>query len=153
MKGKKMILPLLLAVVMLVGACGFSQIKTFSRGEPGWTDISVAAGLQRDVLLNKVVEIVVRESYEPELISKDTGYMRTKWKRQTNVVSSGFFGSQKTEVETYRTRIVAQVSANAQKVGLKCEAEQLEDGRWIRGYDTEKLKDISEAIRGTVGGY
>jgi hypothetical protein len=123
--------------------------KTFSKGEPGWTDIMVSDKIEQDVLLKKVIEVLVREGYEPELISKETGYTRTKYRYFVSVSD----GSAEENVDYYRTRFIAQVSSDSSKIAIKCETYWLDGESWVLGWDTKYLEDVKDAIKGVVGGY
>lgn len=137
------------ALLALLASCASTKYESFTKGSPGWTDIMVHENVSQTTLLNRCVEIIAREGYEPDMISKDTGYMRTKWKNVVTVAKR----KNSEERSDYRMRIIVQASSDGSKVGLQCAAQQLLDGRWVDGADSAELEKIAEMIRGSVGGY
>ncbi|MFW5800356.1 MAG: hypothetical protein ACOCV8_06055 [Spirochaetota bacterium] len=147
------ILVILLLIVVNISSCsamfGPTTPKSFSVNEPGWVDMELRQDLERETLLTRMTEVITRENYEPEIISKDTGYLRTKWKYGLTTGGGKI-------VDYYRTRITLQISTDYTKVSINCEANLLEKGMWgetywTQGTDTQVLEDIKDAIKGVVG--
>ena len=115
--------------------------------DPGiWKSIDVREGLLKDDLWRTVVD-TLSQKYDLEVITKDSGYVRTSWKYtyiipDRNIVS-----------DRYRSRIIVKFSGEAWNVlQVKCESNWLEPkAGWVLGYDTRLLEDVYGDLQGRVG--
>ncbi len=145
---KKLVSILIILFVMLFVNCsalfGPKIPESFSKNAEGWADIPLNQSIEQDQILIKVQQIITRKNYEPEIISKDTGYLRTKWRYTVSKSDQ--------VVDWYRTRITIQIAGDYSIISINCEAGYLDNnGFWVSGVDTAVLADIKDAIRGVVG--
>jgi len=99
-------------------------------------------GLSYDKAFGEVLDVIGKR-FELDMISKDSGYLRTNWIYTWN--TKGRYN------EKYRTRVIIKFSADRTKVDIKSEAEFGGEPRWIKGFDTALLSQIKQDIQGVVG--
>jgi hypothetical protein len=110
---------------------------TFMRSDPGWTVIQLRDGLNYDKAFDDVVDVCVR-SFEMEMISKESGYGRSKW-------HSIWANAMQTKI--YQKRITFKFSSDRSKIEIKTEA--IYNG--MMGYDTQLLETMKQDIIAVVG--
>jgi len=74
-------------------------------------------------------------------MDKQSGYIRTGWIYTIGGVTRQY----------YRGRIHVKFSANRRSLDMKTEAQYLEMGNWIPGYDSLLLEDAYSEILGKLG--
>ena len=99
-------------------------------------------GLTYDKAFGEVMDVVGKR-FELDMISKDSGYIRTNWIYTWN--------TKRKYNEKYRTRVIIKFSADRTKVDIKSEAEFGGEPRWVKGFDTALLSQIKQDIQGVVG--
>ncbi|MDR2591712.1 MAG: hypothetical protein LBC59_02760 [Chitinispirillales bacterium] len=116
-----------------------------SCAEAGWASIPISDRVDYNVLYDDVVSLVSRK-YEIEMLSKESGYIRTKWTNRT-VTTTG----QIQVTEDYRSKITIKLSPQRSKIEVNSEAEKMINGSWILGCDTRVLETIKQDLRGLSG--
>ena len=140
----KKIFLILIAVIgflFLLLSCG---ISSFIKGEGGRTTVQIADRISYDLAYDEVITILTRK-FELDMISKESGYIKTKW-QYTWVGKWG----QKPQKD-YRVRVTVRLSSERKRIDIHAEAEKLKGNYWIGGYDTRLLEDIRKDISGVVG--
>lgn len=133
-----------LAALTLTG-CAASRPKTFvtTANESGiWKAIEVREGAQRGVLWSTVVD-ALSSKFDLEVLDKESGYVRTGW---NNTIASSGKNSQR-----YRARIITKFNSDFTVLQVKSEANWLDDGVWVNGYDTRVLEDVYGDLQGRIG--
>jgi hypothetical protein len=139
---------LLSVVCVALALTLYSCAPTSSRGwstsctDGGWASIPISDKVEYNLLYEDVVSIVVRR-FEIEMLTKESGYIRTKWDNRfaTDGVSSN----------SYRTRITIKLSEQRKKIEVKSEAERLEVDNWVQGCDTRVLETMKQDLQGLSG--
>jgi len=138
---------ILLISILLVGCAQVIKppatfLRTFD--EPGtWKSIEVREGLTKDQLWRLVVDALAQK-FDMEVLDKESGYIRTSWK-YTYVIEEKI-------IENYRSRIIIKFLGEAwNTLQVKSEANWMEKGGWILGYDTRLLEDVYGDIQGRIG--
>lgn len=142
---KKIFTVLSIAIIaVLVNSCGVSAPRSFQKAVDGgtWSSVMIRDGLSYDKAFGEVMDVIGKR-FELDMISKDSGYLRTNWIYTWN--TKGRYN------EKYRTRVIIKFSADRTKVDIKSEAEFGGEPRWIKGFDTALLSQIKQDIQGVVG--
>lgn len=128
-----------LALCFLAAGC---TPATFVRQAPGWKSIELRDGLQYDTAWGAVVD-VVSQDYDIEVLSKDSGYLRTGWK-------SGISGG---DTQRYKGRLTVKFPPEHNQVRVKTEAQWFnpQTGQMIEGFDSLMNRDVYTAIGGVLG--
>jgi len=117
--------------------------KSFVRAsEPGWTSVELRDKLPFDQAWQSAVDIVAKQ-FEMEMISKDGGYARTAWLYT--------WAKQGRTSENYRVRVIIKFSADRKSIDIKAEANYLQKGEWVVGYDDRLLSTVKSDIMGVIG--
>jgi len=132
---------MILVAILLLSSCASTS---FMKGDGGRTTVQIADRISFNLAFDEVMTILTRK-FELELISKEAGYIKTKW--QTTWVGKWGYKPQK----DYRVRITVRLSAERKRIDIHAEAEKLQGNYWISGYDTRLLEDIRKDISGVVG--
>lgn len=151
---------LLVAMTMLQAGCASSRPASFvtTPNESGiWKSIDVRDGAARAVLWSTVVD-ALSSKFDLEVLDKESGYVRTGW-NSTIVRSEGGGGGLRIRgarpaggtQNSYRARIITKFNADFSILQIKSEAQWLDDGVWVTGYDTLILEDIYGDLQGRIG--
>ena len=100
-------------------------------------------GLPYDIAWAQAVDVVSQE-YDIELMSKESGYLRTNWK----------YGISGGNLRRYRGRITVKFPPPKTQVKVKTEAQWINsvNGMVIfEGYDTRMNRDVYSALGGVLG--
>jgi len=151
---------LLVAVVAAVVAGTFTSCAALLEGgsgggaklgwetscaEAGWASIPISDRVDYNVLYDDVVSLISRK-YEIEMLSKESGYIRTKYTNRT-VTTTG-----ETQItDAYRTKVTVKLSPQRSKIEINSEAEKLINGNWVVGCDTKLLETMKQDLRGLSG--
>ena len=152
---KKKFIAIIAQCLILVLFCGFgaashskkkavSTVATFVEGDPGWAQIKIAQGMDYDLAFDDVVSVLSR-NFEIEVLSAETGYIRTKWNTTYRKMSDGSYN------RDYRVRVTIKMSRKRMRVDISTEAELLRNKVWIVGNDTQLLTTLKQDIAGVVG--
>ena len=136
------ILLILCVPMFLLSSCGGHS--SFVKGEGGRTTVQIADKISYDLAYDEVITILTRK-FELDMISKESGYVKTKW-QYTWVGKWG----QKPQKD-YRVRVTVRLSSERKRIDIQSEAEKLKGDYWIGGYDTRLLEEIRKDISGVVG--
>jgi len=123
-------------------ACGSSS--TFVKGEGGRSTVQISDRISYNLAFDEVISILTRK-FELEMISKEAGYLKTKWV----TTWTGKWGAR--PQKDYRVRITIRMSEERKRIEIHAEAEKLKGKYWVSGYDTRLLEDIRKDISGVVG--
>jgi len=129
------------AMILLLSSCG---VTSFVKGDGGRTTVQIADRISYNLAFDEVLTIVTRK-FELDMISKESGYIKTKW--VTTWVGKWGAKPQK----DYRVRLTIRLSSERKRIDIHAEAEKLKGNYWIGGYDTRLLEDIRKDISGVVG--
>jgi hypothetical protein len=133
----------LFVAVLFMPAC-FGGKDGFVRSASGgdWTTFLLSEGMTYDRAFGETLDILVRR-FQMEMISKDSGYLRTQWIYTWNTKNK--------HSEDYRTRVIINFSADRTRLNLKAEAERKKsETYWERGFDTRLLETMKQDIQGVV---
>jgi uncharacterized lipoprotein len=108
----------------------------------GWATIPMHDKVGFAMAWDDITSLLARR-FEFEMLQKETGYIRTKWKnwKYSNYETT----------ENYRVRVTVKISDLRKKVEVNTEAEKLINGVWHKGTDTRLLEDLKKDIGGLVG--
>lgn len=96
-----------------------------------------------DLAFDDVMSILSRRSFEVEMVTKEAGYIRTKWINNWSTDGKN--------IRNYRVRITIKLSEQRKRVDINTEAELLIGKRWVRGYDTSLLETMKQDVAGVLG--
>jgi hypothetical protein len=123
---------------------GCSSIpKSFQRGSGGETTILLRQGLNFDQAFREVAFLLNRHGFESETIQPEVGYIRTRWNFTWNDTGR--------TLEAYRVRIICNFNPGRTQLIIKAEAEYLERGNWIQGFDTRAVETLRIDLNNVVG--
>ncbi len=109
----------------------------------GWSTVLIKDKITYDLAWDDVSSIVVRK-FEPEMMSRETGYIRTKWNYTWTRRGS--------RTKYYRVRVTIKMSEERKKIDINAQAQKKNVfGKWVNGYDTELLTTMKNDIAGVVG--
>ena len=136
---------LFLAVSLTLGCAGPPTTFRPTLDESGtWRSVEVREGLDKDELWTAVVGVLSRE-FELEVAEKDSGHVRTAWKR-TYVVGKGVLS------ERYRARLVVKLLGTDWKtVQVRSDALWFGGYDWEQGYDTILLERAYGDLQDRIG--
>lgn len=141
---KKIILALLLSAIF--SSCGVTKPSGWVSGnnnEAGWASILISDKIGYDLAFDDVMGILSKRGLEIEMVTKEAGYIRTKWRN--NWSSNG------KSVRNYRVRVTIKMSELRRRVDINTEAELLIGKTWYKGCDTELLETMKKDIAGVLG--
>jgi hypothetical protein len=127
---------------MMVPGCS-STPKSFQRGSGGETTILLRQGLIFDQAFREVAFLLNRHGFESETIQPEVGYIRTRWNFTWNDTGR--------TLEAYRVRIICNFNPGRTQLIVKAEAEFLERGNWIQGFDTRAIETLRTDLNNVVG--
>jgi len=116
-----------------------------SCSEAGWASIPISDRVDYNMLYDDVVSLISKK-YEIEMLSKESGYIRTKWTNRT-VTATGVVQV----TDYYRTKVTIKLSPQRSKIEVNSEAERLINGNWVIGCDTKLLETMKQDLRGLSG--
>jgi hypothetical protein len=130
-----------LLIFTLIGCASLPPtfVMTF---EPGWASIEIKEGIKFENAWQEVLDVLAKK-FELEMISREGGYIRTAWIYTWWIVGE--------RTENYRVRAIVKFSPDGRKVDIKTEANYLQRGQWITGFDTRLLETVKTDIMGVVG--
>ena len=108
----------------------------------GWATIPINEKITFALAWEDITGLMTKQ-FEFEMMQKETGYIRTKWKNWH--LSNGQTS------QNYRIRVTIKIHELRKKVEVNTEAERLINGVWIKGTDTRVLEDLKKDIGGLVG--
>jgi len=144
-KGKRQVVKLifLLCISMIfLSACGSSS--SFVKGEGGRSTVQIADRISYNLAFDEVITILTKK-FELEMISKEAGYLKTKWV----TTWTGKWGEK--PQKSYRVRITVRMSEERKRIDIHAEAEKRKGNWWETGHDTRLLEEIRKDISGVVG--
>lgn len=121
-----------------------ATVSTFTAGSPGWAQININKDTDYDLAFDDVVSVLSR-NFEIEVLSPETGYVRTKWNTTWLNKEDG------TYQKNYRVRCTIKMSKQRMRIDINTEAEWYDGKVWIIGYDTQALATLKQDITGVVG--
>ena len=127
---------------------------TFVRGAGGETTILLRPGLDFDQAFREVVFILNRHDFNPEMMQPEAGFIRTGWNHQWVIAppTRDFMGrTVQQQVDRYRVRVIAQFNPARTQLIINPEGEWLENGVWIRGFDTRAVETLRNDITMVIG--
>ena len=108
----------------------------------GWATIPFSDRVDYGLLWEDATSIISRR-FEIEMVTKESGYIRTKWDNR--------FATDGKTVEGYRTRVTLKINERRKNIEVRSEAEKLEDSDWIQGCDTRVLETMKQDLKGISG--
>ncbi len=150
-----------LSAMLLLSSCALNVVQqpvpvSFVRAsEPGWTSLQFRDGISDDAAWQGVMDVLAR-SFEIEVLSKDSGYLRTTW-------SYGWATDR--IVDYYRVRVTIKMNYQQKRLDIKSEANYLGVERrgkiyqanyagippqWISGSDTRLLQTMKTDLGGLI---
>jgi uncharacterized lipoprotein len=139
-------LSLVATFAVLAIASGSQKLAVaFVAGESndaGWASVLISDKITYALAWDDVSSVITKR-FEIEMISKESGYIRTKWKY--NWTTNGH------ESKEYRVRVTIKMSEQRKKIDINAEAEKLIRGVWVKGSDTQLLETTKKDIAGLVG--
>jgi hypothetical protein len=133
---------MVLVLGMTVLGCS-STPRSFQRGSGGETTILLRQGLDFDQAFREVAFLLNRHGFESETIQLEVGYIRTRWNFTWNDTGR--------TLEAYRVRIICSFNPSRTQLIIKAEAEYLERGNWIQGFDTRAIETLRTDLNNVVG--
>lgn len=126
-------------LVVIAGCAPTSFVRT---AEADWRVVEFRPGLGRDQAWSTIADTISLK-HDIEMMDKDSGYIRTGW----------MYTQHGSEKERYRTRILAKIVPDNDRVRVRTVAQWLDpwSGFWVVGTDTAELEDVWGDIEGRVG--
>jgi hypothetical protein len=147
MANKKIWMGMLVMVLvfgMMVVGCASTRVpKSFQRGSGGDTTILLRQGLDYNQAFREIDFAIRKHGFDVETITPEVGYLRTRWSYTWN-------DSGKT-LEAYRVRIICNFNPSRTQLIIKAEAEYLDDGNWVQGFDTRAIETLRTDLTNVVG--
>jgi hypothetical protein len=135
---------LVMVPVLGMTVFGCSSIpRSFQRGSGGDTTILLRNGLDFDLAFREAAFLLSRHGFETETIQPEVGYIRTRWNFTWNDTGR--------TLEVYRVRIICNFNPARTQLIIKAEAEYLERGNWIQGFDTRAIETLRTDLNNVVG--
>ena len=140
-----LIIMLVVGGVMTTGCASLfsSTPKSFSRGSAGDTSILLRQGLDANQAFREAIFILNRHGFEPEMLTPEAGYLRTRWNNRWN--------DKGTELEYYRVRVVLSFNPSRTQLIVSAPSEYYKGGRWITGYDTRAIETLRTDLTQIIG--
>ncbi|MDR1257144.1 MAG: hypothetical protein LBJ86_05300 [Spirochaetaceae bacterium] len=133
-----------MALVLGMTVIGCSSIPgSFQRGGGGETTILLRQGLEFDQAFREVAFLLNRHGFESETIQPEVGYIRTRWNFTWNDTGR--------TLEVYRVRIICNFNPGRTQLIIKAEAEYLQRGNWIQGFDTRAIETLRTDLNNVLG--
>jgi hypothetical protein len=115
--------------------------RSFVRtSEPGWTSMEFRDGISDDAAWQGVMDVIAR-MFEIEVLSKESGYLRTKW---------DYSWATDRTVEYYRVRVTVKMNYLQRRLDLKTEANYYQLNHWVNGSDTRLLQTMKTDLGGLI---
>ena len=127
-----------LAFLGLAG-CASAPLSFVQITEPGWTAVEIRSELGYEQAWQQVVDVIARR-LEPEMISKDGGYVRTKWSYTWTGAS----------LADYRVRAIIKFSPDHSHVSIRTDAQYGGAGERVPGTDTSLTSTLKTDLMGLV---
>jgi len=109
----------------------------------GWATIPFSDRVDYGLLWEDVTSIISRK-FEMEMVTKESGYIRTKWNYD--------FATDGKRVEDYRTRVTLKINERRKNIEVNSEAEKFKaNDDWFRGCDTRVLETMKQDLKGISG--
>jgi hypothetical protein len=137
----KKLFAIFLTLIGLATSCG---VSSFIKGEGGWASVLISDRVSYALAWEDVTSILTQK-FEIDMISKESGYIRTKWKTNWVAVPGG------RPQKDYRVRVTIKMSETRKKIEVNAEAEKKNGDFWIQGYDSQLLETMKKDIAGIVG--
>ncbi|RMF84545.1 MAG: hypothetical protein D6744_02920 [Planctomycetota bacterium] len=130
-----------LLVVASLG-CAPSSFVRLRAAESDWRMIEFRPEMSREEAWEDLVDTISLK-HDIEFMAKEAGYLRTGW-MFTHYPSHG---------DRYRTRVVAKIPPDNDRVRVKVDALWLPPGsaHWRQGSDTDELDDVWGDLQGVIG--
>jgi hypothetical protein len=120
-----------------------STPKSFQKGSGGETTILLRQDLEFDKAFREVAFLLNRHGFESETIQPEVGYIRTRWNFTWNDTGK--------TLEAYRVRILCNFNPSRTQLIVKAEAEYLDGGDWISGFDTRAIETLRTDLNNVLG--
>lgn len=133
-------------LIIALSSCGTSKPSGWISGnnnEAGWASVLISDKVSYDLAFDDVMGILSKRGFEIEMVTKEAGYIRTKWVHNWNSNGKTF--------KNYRVRVTVKLSEQRKRVDINTEAELLDGKYWIKGHDTELLETMKQDISGVLG--
>jgi len=132
------------AIGITLSSCASTNGRGWSTNcsDGGWASVPISGRIEYDLLYEDVVSLVSKR-FEIEMLTKESGYIRTKWDYR--------FATDGEVSNTYRTRITIKLSPQRNRIEVKSEAEKLRGKSWIQGCDTRLLETMKQDLQGISG--
>jgi len=147
MVNKKNLLGMLVMVLVfgmtVVGCFSLGKPKSFQKGSGGDTTILLRQGLDYNQAFREIDFAIRKHGFDVETLTPEVGYLRTRWSYTWNDTGK--------TLEAYRVRIICNFNPNRTQLILKAEAEYLERGNWIQGFDTRAIETLRTDLTNAVG--
>jgi hypothetical protein len=126
---------------LLAMSCALSNARGWSTNcsDGGWATIPFSDRVDYGLLWEDVTSLVSKR-FEIEMVTKESGYVRTKWDYR--------FATDGKTVENYRTRVTLKINERRKNIEVRSEAEKLESGSWFQGCDTRVLETMKQDLKG-----
>jgi hypothetical protein len=120
---------------------------SFQRGSAsaGDTTILLRQGLDFERTFREVDFALRRHGFDTEMIQPEVGYIRTRWNTGWVRPTGGAVS------EFYRVRIICNFNPNRTQLIVRAEAEYMENGSWVSGYDTRAIETLRTDLNSIVG--
>lgn len=131
-----------LLLILLLSSCVMNIAPgSFVRtSEPGWTSMEFRDGISDDAAWQGVMDVIARR-FEIEVLSKESGYLRTTWDYSWATDST---------VEYYRVRVTVKMNYLQRRLDLKTEANYFDGASWVNGSDTRLLQTMKTDLGGLI---
>jgi len=101
--------------MFLLSSCA---VSSFVKGEGGRTTVQIADRISYDLAYDEVLTILTKK-FELDMISKESGYIKTKWQ----YTWAGKWGNK--PQKDYRVRITVRLSSERKRIDIHAEEEKL----------------------------
>lgn len=127
------------AAGLLLAGCASPPV--FIRSiHPDWRSVSVRMDRSYDQSWEAAVDYLIKR-FDMEVLSRGDGFMCTHWSY-----------TWKGEIDpAYRVRVALKFSPGRETLEIKTEAESLDDGEWVHGYDKRLREQVFTDLTALVG--
>jgi len=138
---KRCVLFLVSLGTLLTISCATASVRGWSTNcsEGGWTTIPFSERVDYSLLWEDVTSLVSKR-FEIEMVTKESGYIRTKWDYR--------FATDGRTSQSYRTRVTLKINEKRKNIEVRSEAEKLKGSSWIQGCDTRVLETMKQDLKG-----